>query len=111
MKRGYAGCNEKYPAKSEFLRRTNVWDDVTEILRGKVHVNQKPERLMEVPIESTRSQRGARPLRGFWDDRVAARAAEVHLGRAGPGRVRQIVERLKSNRSLAETLMDEIPSE
>lgn len=51
VKRGYAGYSEKYPAKSEFLRRTNVWDDVTEILRGKTHVNQKPQRLMEIPIE------------------------------------------------------------
>lgn len=50
-KRGYAGYNEKYPAKSEFFRRTNVWDDVTEIMRGKVHINQKPRRLMEIPIE------------------------------------------------------------
>lgn len=51
VKRGYAGYNEKYPARSEFLRRTNVWDDITEILRGKLHVNQKPDRLMEIPIE------------------------------------------------------------
>lgn len=50
-KRGYAGYNEKYPAKSEFFRRTNVWDDVTEIMRGKLHINQKPQRLMEIPIE------------------------------------------------------------
>lgn len=50
-KRGYAGYNAKYPAKSEFLRRTNVWDDVTEIFQGKAHVNQKPRRLMEIPIE------------------------------------------------------------
>jgi len=51
VKRGYAGYSEKYPAKSEFLRRTNVWDDVTEILKGKTHINQKPQRLMEIPIE------------------------------------------------------------
>lgn len=50
-KRGYAGYNAKYPAKSEFLRRSNVWDDITEILRNKTHVNQKPDRLMEIPIE------------------------------------------------------------
>lgn len=50
-KRGYAGYNEKYPAKSEFFRRTNVWDDITEIMRGKTHINQKPQRLMEIPIE------------------------------------------------------------
>jgi len=50
-KRGYAGYDPDHPAKSEYLRRTNVWTDVTEILRGKTHVNQKPRRLMEVPIE------------------------------------------------------------
>lgn len=49
--RGYAGYNSKYPAKSKFLRRTSVWDDVTEILRGKVHTAQKPERLAEIMIE------------------------------------------------------------
>lgn len=50
-KRGYAGYDPRYPAKSEFFRRTNVWDDVTEIMRGKTHINQKPQRLMEIPIE------------------------------------------------------------
>jgi DNA modification methylase len=50
-KRGYAGYNEKYPAKSEFYRRTNVWMDVNEIFRGKVHPTQKPQRVMEIPIE------------------------------------------------------------
>ena len=51
QKRGYAGYDPEHPAKSEFLRRTNVWDDVTEILRGKTHETQKPQRLMEIPIE------------------------------------------------------------
>lgn len=50
-KRGYSGYDEKYPAKSEFFRRTNVWTDITEIFRGKFHVNQKPEKLYEIPIE------------------------------------------------------------
>jgi DNA modification methylase len=94
-KRGYAGYDKNHPAKSEFFRRTNVWDDievaessmdekvfqyldfvmgeikkgrnlseifiesfrsdiwsdVTEILRGKVHEAQKPLRVMEIPIE------------------------------------------------------------
>ena len=31
--------------------RGDVWDDITEILRGKVHEAQKPRRLMEIPIE------------------------------------------------------------
>jgi len=50
-KRGYAGYNVKYPAKSEYYRRTNVWTDVTEIFRGKVHPTQKPMRVTEIPIE------------------------------------------------------------
>lgn len=50
-KRGYAGYNAKYPAKSEFFRRTNVWSDITEVLRGKVHTAQKAQRLHEVMIE------------------------------------------------------------
>lgn len=50
-KRGYAGYNEKYPAKSEFYRRTNVWSDITEVMRGKVHSAQKAQRVIEIPIE------------------------------------------------------------
>lgn len=50
-KRGYAGYNKKYPAKSEFYRRTNVWTDITEIFKGKVHPTEKPTRLAQIPIE------------------------------------------------------------
>lgn len=50
-KRGYAGYNAKYPAKSEFYRRTNVWMDINEMFRGKVHPTQKQQRLHEVMIE------------------------------------------------------------
>jgi site-specific DNA-methyltransferase (adenine-specific) len=50
-KRGYAGFNEKYPAKSENYRRSNIWSDITEIFRGKVHPTQKQQRLHEVMIE------------------------------------------------------------
>ena len=52
-KRGYAGYNAKYPAKSEFLRRTNVWSDVTELLQGKIHPAEKPSRLAEIMIETS----------------------------------------------------------
>lgn len=50
-KRGYAGYNKKYPAKSEYYRRTNVWTDINELLRNKVHPTQKPQRLHEVMVE------------------------------------------------------------
>jgi DNA modification methylase len=53
QKRGYDGYNPDYPAKSEYLRRTNVWTDVTEILKDKVHPTQKPLRVIEVPIEAS----------------------------------------------------------
>lgn len=41
-KRGYAGFNKKYPAKSEFKRVSNVWDDIPELMR--------PSRSCEKPI-------------------------------------------------------------
>lgn len=50
-KRGYAGYNKKYPAKSEFYRRTNVWTDITEIFKGKKHPTEKPAKLAQLPIE------------------------------------------------------------
>jgi DNA modification methylase len=63
-KRGYAGFDPDYPAKSEYYRRTSVWTDVdgltdvpdsdvwevTELLRGKWHDAQKPIALIEIPI-------------------------------------------------------------
>jgi len=51
--RGYAGYNKNYPAKSEFKRRTNVWTDVTEILRGKIHQAEKPSKLAEIMIRAS----------------------------------------------------------
>lgn len=50
-KRGYAGYDKDHPAKSEFFRRANVWTDITEVMRGKVHEAQKAQRVIEVPIE------------------------------------------------------------
>jgi site-specific DNA-methyltransferase (adenine-specific) len=51
-KRGYSGYNKRYPAKSEFLRRGAVWSDITEIFKGKIHPTQKPQKLIEVIIET-----------------------------------------------------------
>ncbi|HKM52109.1 MAG TPA: site-specific DNA-methyltransferase [Isosphaeraceae bacterium] len=79
VKRGYAGYNSKYPAKSEFLRRTNVWTDVTELFRGKIHPAEKPSRLAEIMIE-TSSRPGdlvLDPFAGSGSTGVAA----VKLGR------------------------------
>ncbi len=49
-KRGYPGYNKKYPAKSEYLRRTSVWTDIPELFKGKKHPTEKPVALLEVPI-------------------------------------------------------------
>jgi DNA modification methylase len=78
-KRGYAGYNAKYPAKSEYLRRTSVWTDITEIFQGKVHVAQKPQRLMEIPIE-IHTQKGEYVLDPFAGSGTTAHAARA-LGR------------------------------
>jgi DNA modification methylase len=69
----------KYPAKSEFFRRTNVWDDITEIMRGKTHINQKPRRLMEIPIE-VHTEPGEWVLDPFAGSGTTAHAARA-LGR------------------------------
>ena len=50
--RGYEGYNKKYPAKSKFKRRTNVWTDVTELFRGKRHPTEKPTKLAKIAIEA-----------------------------------------------------------
>lgn len=49
-KRGYLGFNKDYPAKSEFKRRGNVWDE-TERMRDLVHPAQKAAKVMRIPIE------------------------------------------------------------
>ena len=53
VKRGYPGYNKDFPAKSEYLRRTNVWTDVTELFKGKIHPAEKPSRLAEIMIETS----------------------------------------------------------
>jgi DNA modification methylase len=52
VERGYAGYNKKYPAKSKYLRRTNVWSDITELFKNKDHPTQKQQRVIEIPIET-----------------------------------------------------------
>ena len=47
----------KYSAKSEYLRRTNVWTDINELFKGKLHPTQKPDRLYEVLV-ATHSNAG-----------------------------------------------------
>lgn len=51
VRRGYAGFNKKYPAKSEFKRVTNVWSDIPELMRPARYC-QKPEPLLRRLIET-----------------------------------------------------------
>ena len=51
QERGYAGFNKDYPAKSKFLRRSNVWADVKELFKNKLHICEKAARVCEIPIE------------------------------------------------------------
>lgn len=51
VKRGYAGFNSKYPAKSEFKRVSNVWDDIPELMHPERSC-QKPLRLMDRIIQT-----------------------------------------------------------
>src|SRR5271157_3170476 len=50
IKRGYAGFNDNFPAKSEYLRRTNVWTDISEKMAGKIHPAEKPAKLAKIMI-------------------------------------------------------------
>ena len=101
--RGYAGYNKKYPAKDERYRRTNVWTDINELFRGKVHPTQKPQRTSEVIIE-THTNPGdwvIDPFSGAGTTAFAARA----LGRkfviidSSEKYVNETIERLNSSKS------------
>lgn len=78
-KRGYAGFKAKYPAKSEFYRRSNVWTDINELFRDKVHPTEKPQRLYEVIIEAS-SNPGDLVVDPFAGSGVCAKACRK-LGR------------------------------
>lgn len=100
-KRGYAGYDPKHPAKSEFYRRSNVWTDVTEVMRGKVHTAQKPERVMEVPVE-VHTREGECVIDLFAGSGSTARAA-VRLNRRyvvfekDPSTFESLIEQLSVN--------------
>lgn len=51
VKRGYDGFNKKYPAKSEYKRVSNVWDDIPELMRPERNC-QKPEPLIKRLVET-----------------------------------------------------------
>lgn len=64
QERGYMGFNKNYPAKSKYLRRTNVWTDINELFKGKSHICQKPEKLAEIMI-TTHTKKGDTVLDPF----------------------------------------------
>jgi len=105
--RGYSGYSKRYPAKSNMLRRTNVWEedglpnqvgladgddtfaeeyrmsdvwDETELLRGKRHECEKPKRVNEIPIE-THTEPGEGVIDLFSGSGSCSEAAR-RLGRA-----------------------------
>jgi site-specific DNA-methyltransferase (adenine-specific) len=79
QERGYAGFNPKYPAKSKYLRRTNVWTDINELFQGKTHIAEKPEKLAEIMIE-THTRKGDTIMDPFAGSGSSGSAAR-NLGR------------------------------
>lgn len=77
--RGYDGYNKDYPALDARKRRTNVWSDVTEVMRGKKHECEKPVRIAEILIE-TSSNPGDLVLDAFGGCGNVSRTAE-RMGR------------------------------
>ncbi|TXH08162.1 MAG: site-specific DNA-methyltransferase [Spirochaetes bacterium] len=82
VKRGYDGWNEKYKAKSEFKRVSNVWDDIPEIFRPARNT-QKPLLLMNrlVKTHSNPGDLVVDPFTGWGSTGVSALA----LGRRFQG--------------------------
>ncbi len=99
QERGYAGFSKKYPAKSKFLRRTNVWTDITELFSGKVHIAQKPEKLAEIMIEihTKKGDTIMDPFAGSGSSGLAARklGRKFILIEMDPGNFKLICKRLE----------------
>jgi DNA modification methylase len=106
--RGYEGYNKKYPAKSKYLRRPNVWDDVTEILRGKLSDAQKPVKLYEIIINA-HTNPGDTVFDGFAGSGTTAIAA-MRTGRhfvvveEDPVEFAKIVKRIRDEEAKCEEL-------
>jgi DNA modification methylase len=101
VERGYAGYNPDYPAKSKYLRRTNVWTDINELFKGKVHIAQKPEKLAKIMIE-THTNKGDTvmdPFAGSGSTGLAARTLgrKFILIERDPKNFRIICDRLEHN--------------
>lgn len=78
VKRGYAGFNADYPAKSEYKRVSNVWDDIHELMRPRRNC-EKPVPLMSRLI-ATHSNVGDLVV-DFFAGTGTTGVAALHLGR------------------------------
>ncbi len=94
IKRGYDGWNEKYKAKSEYKRVSNVWDDVPELFRPTRRA-QKPLLLMNrlVKTHSNPGDLVVDPFTGWGSTGVAA----LSLGRLFQGSERIPEDASKAN--------------
>jgi DNA modification methylase len=99
QERGYAGYNKDYPAKSKYLRLTDVWTHINEIFKGKQHIAQKPEQLAQIMIK-THTKKGDTvmdPFAGSGSTGLAARKMDRQfiLIERDPGNFQIICKRLK----------------
>lgn len=82
VKRGYAGYDKAHPAKSEYKRVSNVWDDINELFRPTFKC-EKPVRLME-RLVTTHSAPGDVVV-DFFAGAGATRVAALNTGRGFSG--------------------------
>lgn len=93
-KRGYSGFLKKYPAKSEFKRRTNVWSDISEIFKP-TRPTQKPAPLMDVLVK-THSNPGDLVVDCFSGTGATGESA-LRLGRMFKGCEKILVDATSAN--------------
>jgi site-specific DNA-methyltransferase (adenine-specific) len=93
-KRGYAGFSEKYPAKSEFKRVSNVWNDITELFKTEREA-QKPLPLLE-RIINTHSNKNDLVI-DFFSGWGTTGVAAIKLGRQFKGCEKDIEDAEKAN--------------
>lgn len=102
QERGYEGWNPKYKAKSKYLRRGNIWKDVSEFFKPgeKVHIAQKPEKLAQIMIETHTNKNDVvmDPFAGSGSTGFAARSLgrKFILIERDPSNFKLIVDRLKN---------------